>query len=343
MNKLFCYRPKGPDPVARFKVENLRGDILRLGREYPGARVAMEVGTHSPWVSRLLGEMGLEVIVANARKLRAIYGNERKSDRADAEILARVARVDPALLYGVEHGSEEDQRGLLHIKGRDVLVRQRVNIISSVRFSLKSLGIRLDPCSPGCFAARARVALGCEHPEILSALAPSLGAIEALCAAVKEYDAAIVALTARRPEVQRLRQIAGVGPVTALCFTLVIGNPERFRDTRDVGAYLGLVPRRDQSGDTDKQLGISKAGNPYLRRLLVQCATYIIGPHGPESDLRRHGLRLAARGGTAAKKRAAVAVARKLSVVMLALWKAGGEYLPLRRRGQRPDPRRQAA
>jgi transposase len=123
-----------------------------------------------------------------------------------------------------------------------------------------------------------------------------------------------------------------VGPITSLCFVLSIGDPKRFAKRRDVGAYLGLVPKRDQSGGLDKQLRISKTGNAYLRRLLVGAAQYILGPFGPDSDLRRHGLELAKRGAQGAKKKAVVAVARKLSILMLALWQGGEEraYQPLR-------------
>ena len=122
-----------------------------------------------------------------------------------------------------------------------------------------------------------------------------------------------------------------MGPITALCFVLVIEDPARFARAREVGAYLGLVPKRDQSGAVDKRLGISKAGNAYLRRLLVSAAQYILGPFGPECDLKRRGMELAERGGRGAKQKAVVATARKLAVVMLALWQNQEDYQTTRR------------
>lgn len=313
-------------------ITNHRESLRRLAKKYPGARLALEVGSHSPWISRFLKELGLEVIVANARKLRAIYLNDRKSDELDARMLARIARVDPELLYPISHGSEQAQRDLLQIKLRDNLVRQRVDIISSVRFTLKSLGLRLPSPNTACFAKRARTLLVDQHPELLAMIEPSLSVVDELTKRIRELDRAIEALCEERyPQTALLRQIHGVGPITALCFVLVVEDPERFSDPREVGPYLGLVPKRDQSGTSDKKLGISKAGNAYMRRLLVGSAQYIIGPFGPECDLRTRGLALAERGGRGAKKKAVVATARKLAVVMLTLWQRELDYNPLRR------------
>jgi transposase len=312
-------------------ITNHRESLRRLAKKYPRARLAIEVGSHSPWTSRFLKEMGLEVIVANPRKFRAIYLNDRKSDELDARMLAKIARLDPSLLYPIEHGSEQAQRDLLQIKLRDNLVRQRVDIISSVRFTLKSMGIRLASPNTACFAKRARIFLEEDaQDELLAMIEPSLRVVDELTKAIREFDRTIEALCKRYPETARLRQIRGVGPITALCFVLRIGDPERFANPRDVAAYLGLVPKRDQSGGSDKKLPISKAGNAYLRRLLVGCAQYILGPFGPESDLRTQGLKLLERGGRGAKKKAVVATARKLAVVLLALWQSQSDYEPLR-------------
>ena len=127
-----------------------------------------------------------------------------------------------------------------------------------------------------------------------------------------------------------LRQVKGVGPLTSLAYVLTLENPDRFAKSRDVGPYLGLVPKQEESGDSQPQLGISKAGDVMLRRLLVGSAHYILGPFGPDTDLRRYGLRLCERGGKNAKKRAAVAVARKLAVLLHRLWISGEVYEPLR-------------
>lgn len=218
------------------------------------------------------------------------------------------------------------------LRMRDAMVRQRVDVISSVRFALKSLGVRVGSPKTSCFAKHAREALAAGHPELLAELEPSLCALDAMSAAVREYDRRIEELARESyPETELLTQIAGVGVLTALAFVLTAGDPSRFGRSRDVAAYFGLVPRRDQSGEVDKRLRISKAGDAYMRRLLVGAAHYILGPFGPDSTLRRHGLKLAGRGGQSAKKKAAVAVARKLSVTMLALLRDASQYEPRRR------------
>jgi transposase len=127
-----------------------------------------------------------------------------------------------------------------------------------------------------------------------------------------------------------LSQVNGVGPITALCYVLTIEDPKRIQRSRNVGAYLGLRPRQRQSGQRDPELRITKAGDRNLRRLLVQCAQYILGPFGEDSDLRRWGLALASRGAATAKKKAVIAVARKLSVLLHRLWSTGEVYEPLR-------------
>jgi transposase len=312
-------------------ISNHRDSLRRLSQKHPGARIALEVGSHSPWISRFLKELSHEVIVANPRKLRAIYASDRKSDKNDARILARIARIDPQLLYPIQHGTEQSQRDLLQIKLRDNLVRQRVDIISSVRFTLKSLGITLPSPNSACFAKRCRTLLIERDKDLLDSIEPSLQVIDVMTQKIRELDRAVETLCETKyPVTKRLRQIVGIGPVTALSFVLTIEDPELFEHPRDVGAYLGLVPKRDQSGGLDKQLRISKAGDAYLRKLLVGCAQYILGPFGPATDLKRHGLMLAERGGGRGKKKAVVAIARKLAVLMLTLWKHGSDYEPLR-------------
>lgn len=329
-----CALDGSADIIDERSITNHRESLRRLSEKHPGATIAMEVGSQSPWISRFFASRGHEVIVANPRKLRAIYSNTRKSDRHDACILARLARVDPNLLHPIQHCTEQAQRDLLQIKLRDNLVSQRVDVINSVRMTVKSLGIRLPKHCTSTFGRRCRECLAGEHQEILAMIEPSLTAVEALNAGISHFDKAILETCARYPVTEKLMKIRGVGPITALTFVLVIFDPERFLSTRNVAAYLGLVPRRDQSGDTDKQLRISKTGNAYLRRLLVSAAQYLLGPFGKDPlgedcDLRRHGLRLAEMGGARAKKKAVVAVARKLAVLMLTLWREDLDYDPL--------------
>ena len=292
----------------------------------PPCRVAMEVGTHSRWASHLLTELGHDVLVANARKLRAIFHNPRKGDRADAEILARLARLDPALLSPIHHRSPQAQADLAVLRSRDAIVRSRTLLINHARNIVKASGSRLPSCSADSFAHKTAPHI----PEPLRpALAPILDTIASLTKQIHAYGKKVETLCRQRyPETKLLRPVSGVGTLTALGYILTLENPHRFRRSREVGPALGLVPRRDQSGDRDPQLRITKTGDAYLRRLLVGSAQYILGPFGPDCDLRRWGLKLAERGGKNAKKRAVVAVARKLAVLLHHLWKTGEIYDP---------------
>lgn len=322
-----CVLDAKGDILKQEIINNNRGSLAALSRRYPGALMVMEVGMHSPWTSRFLKDLGHRVLVANPRKVRAIYQNERKCDKRDAEMLARIARTDEKLLHPVEHVGEEMQRDLLQVKLRDNLVRQRVDIISSVRFTLKSLGIALPSPSSESFARHARKVLEREHADMLTLVEPSLEVLDAMTGQIRKLEKSLAEMAAKKyPECEYLTQIGGVGLITSLAFILTIGDPTRFERKRDVAAFLGLVPRRDQSGETDKQLRITKAGDSYVRKLLVGAAQYILGPFGPDTDLKRKGLKLAERGGPRAKRKAVVAVARNLAVLLLTLWYDEAEY-----------------
>ena len=292
------------------------------GRER--CRVVLEAGTHSPWVAREVESQGHEVIVANPSR---IYGRvRRKNDPKDAEFLARQGRADVALLYPITHRRAEAQRDLGIIRARDQLVRARTKLINHVRGAVKAQGGRLRKCAAEVFAKRALSEL---PAEMRPALVPLLELIGEMTRMIRAYDEQVEKLVARaHPEAARLMQPKGVGALTALAFILLVGDPTRFRRSRDAGPYFGLVPRLDDSGDSQPQLRISKTGDELGRRLLVSAAQYILGPFGPECDLRRHGLKIAARGGKNAKKRAAVAVARKLAVLLHKLWVSGEPYDP---------------
>jgi transposase len=294
----------------------------------PLARVVLEVGTHSPWVSRLLTELGHEVFVANARQLRLIYGSDYKSDRVDAETLARLGRLDPALLHPIRHRGLAAQVDLAQLRARDSLVRARTQLINHVRGAVKAVGGRLPASSAPAFPAKA----GPHLPSALQpALVPLLDEIARLTAQIRAADRAVEARAAAAyPETAHLRQVAGIGPLTALCYVLTLEDPRRFAKSRDVGPYLGLCPKRADSGADRPQLRITKRGDGMLRRYLVNAAHYLLGPFGPECTLRRWGLALAARGGRNAKKRAVVAVARKLATLLHRLWVSGAPYEPLR-------------
>ena len=310
----------------------------RFASERPPMRIAIEAGTHSPWVSRVLEGYGHEVLVANSRKLRLIYANKRKTDEIDAENLARLARLDPKLLYPLRHRGEEGQAHMALIRSREALVGARTQLVNHVRGTVKSFGHRLPKCPARSFHKRAT-----EHiPEaLLPALGPVLEQIGSLTERIRDYERRLEAIAKDRyPETSLLRQVEGIGPLTALTFVLTLEDPHRFEKSRSVGAYLGLVPATERSGDKDPQKRISKEGDEMLRKLLVGSAHYILGPFGSDSDLRRHGQKMASRGGKNAKKRAAVAVARKLSVLLHRLWVSGEVYDPLHnthRREQREE------
>lgn len=310
---------------------NVRTEELALRRRFGGmerARIVLEVGTQSPWISRLLADLGHEVVVANPRKLRLIYENPRKTDRADAEYLARVGRMDPELLASVTHGGRQVQADRGVLRAREQLVRIRTQLINHVRGAVKSWGERLPSCATPTFARRVNGAI----PDALRpTLDPLIRQIQILTDEIRAFDEQIERLCEERyPETGLLRQVPGVGPQTSLGFVLTVEDPGRFRRSRDVGPYLGLVPRQDDSGSRERRGRITKTGDKMCRRLLVQSAHYILGPFGPECDLRRWGAQIVERGETRGKKRAAVAVARKLAVLLHRLWVTGKAYDPLR-------------
>jgi transposase len=325
------------DRYSRVCVLDARGAVEREDRmrttpeaveawfaSYRRARVVLEVGSHSPWLSRLLQRQGHEVIVANPRRVRLIAEAERKSDRIDAETLARLGRMDPKLLRPIEHRGESAQQDLALLRTRDGLVRSRTRLIQCARGLAKSFGVMLPTSSAPAFAKRVRAAR-CE------ALFPGLESLLHLCdeltASIHQLDREIERLgRARYPETQLLRQVPGIGPITSLAYVLTVEDPKRFAKSRAVGAYFGLTPRQRDSGDARPELSISKRGDELVRRLLIEAAHYTLGPFGSDSDLRRFGLRLLGQGGKRAKKRAVVAVARKLATLLHRLWTTGEVY-----------------
>lgn len=300
-----------------------------VARKY--RRTVLEAGSHSPWIARLLEELGQSPLVVNPRRLAAITQSKTKNDRNDAELLARLGRADETLLSPVGHRSVDAQKGVARLRARDSLVTARTKLINAARGLAKPFGFRFPSCTAAAFAKRARESVPSELEPILAHL---LAAIAVVSEQIDAYDKDLVALAAESfPDTQLVQQVAGVGPVTALAFIVTVDDPKRFVHVRDVGAWLGLVPGQDQSGEANRQLRITKQGDSYLRRLLVTSAQYILGPFGPDTDLRRFGLTLAERGGKTGKKRAVVAVARKLSVLLLSMWRSGEVYQPLRGEG----------
>jgi transposase len=278
-------------------------------------------------VGEVIAGFGHEVLVANPRLMDGSKRRRRKNDRIDAEKLARLGRIDPKSLHPIQHRSTEVREDLLVLRAREALVESRTKLISAVRGLVKSMGARVSNCSSPSFSQKAAAEI---PDEVRETLQPLLRLIATLSDEIKTFDRRIDKLAAEKyMHTQLLRQVVGVGPVTALGYVLTLETPLRFARSRDVGPYLGLVPRQEDSGDIQPQLGISKAGDRMVRKLLVGSAHYILGPFGPDTDLRRFGMRLCERGGKNAKKRAAVAVARKLAVLLHRLWVSGEVYEPL--------------
>ena len=312
--------------IERGSVTTTRAALRERFEGLPRSRVVIEVSTHSPWVAALFGQLGHEVIVANPRAVKAVSSNARKSDRVDAELLARLGRVDPALLHPLEHRGEAARRDLAVLRARDTLVRARAMLINSARGLVKASGERLPPCDANAFHRQATEAV---PAALRAALEPLLTATATLTQQIRAYDRQVEAMLGRYPVTRALRQLRGVGPLTSLAFVLTIDDPQRFTRSRMVGPYLGLVPRRQQSGERNPELHITKAGDHFLRKLLVECAQYMLGAFGEDCDLRRWGLRLAGEGSRARKRRAVVAVARKLATLLHHLWVSGEVYEPL--------------
>lgn len=320
-----CVLDTAGEIVEEAVIATTRSSFERRFARLERARVVLETGSHAGWANDVLEQAGHEVIVANARKVRSISSNERKCDELDARMLAQLGRVDARLLCPVEVRKSQQREDLMLVRARSAAVESRTALINSVRGLAKASGFRLKARSSSSFHKEAL------DPSLRAALRPLMSAIEHLTKSIARYDKQIARLCwSRYPQTRLLTQVHGVGELTALYFVLLIGDTARFERPRDVGAYLGLVPRRDQSGAKDPQLRISKTGDRLGRVLLVQCAHYILGPFGKDSDLRRFGEKIAARGGKAAKKRAVVATARKLAVVLFALLRKGEVYEPLR-------------
>ena len=330
----WCALDANGEVIARGEVGTNKEAMEYFFSRIPVSRVAMEVGTHSPWVSRLLEKLGHEVIVANAHRVKLISESNKKNDRRDAEFLARLARADLKLLSPIRHRGEEAQADLAAVRVRAQLVEMRTEAINSVRGMVKSFGQRLKQCDAD--------SLGKEHaqhlePGIRPHAERMLGIVELLSKQIEECDRELKKISRERyaSETRQLQQVTGVGPVTALTFVLTLDDATRFEHSRDVGCFVGLRPKSKQSGSREPEMRVSKEGDAYLRTLLVQCAQLIMSKRGPDTDLKRWGQTIAAKGKKNAKKRAVVAVARKLAVLLHRLWVSGEKYEPLR--NSRPD------
>jgi transposase len=327
-NSRFCRLGADGQVLEESSVATTSTAMRKVFGRMPRCRIALEVGTHSPWVSRLLTELGHEVIVANPRRVQLISASSRKNDRVDAHTLARLARIDPQLLCPIRHRSRQAQEHLMVIRVRATLVEARTGLVNAARGLTKALGERLPSCDADQMSMEKATSL---LPDLQESLRPLLEEAASLTEKIHALDAKIEQIARDEyPETALLTQVFGVGSLIALTFVLTIEDKQRFARSRDVGCYVGLRPKQGASGESDPQLRISKEGDVYLRKLLVQAAHCIVSRRGPDTDLKQWGLRLCQRGGKNARKRALVAVARKLAVLLHRLWVTGEVYEPLR-------------
>lgn len=329
----YCILNEAGEVVSENALPTTKGGLDGLFGKMPSSRVALEVGTHSLWVSRHLAAMGQEVIVANTHEVELITHSKRKNDKLDARKLARLARVDPQLLSPIRHRGEVAQAELGVIRARAEIVEVRTALINSVRGLVKPLGERLKKCD----ADQVKEALADELSETAQQIVrPMLKLIEAVSQQIAAYDQQINAIAKRYPEIELLTQVYGIGTLIALTYVLTIDDPHRFTHSRDVGCYLGLQPKQRESGDRKPELGISKAGDRLLRSYLVQAAHCMLRKGAPDSDLRVWALGKMENGaqpnhpskGKRAKRRAITALARKLAVLLHRLWTTGEVYDP---------------
>jgi transposase len=324
----YCVLEEAGKIILEQKVPTTPEAIQQTFAKIPRSLIALETGTHSPWVSRLLTELGHKVIVAHAQKVQLITKSNRKDDRHDARTLARLVRIDPKLLGPVRHRSAKAQIHLTVIRARAERVSARTALVNAARGLVKSFGERLPQCGTEQVSEKLAEGLSTELRDVL---VPLLREVQSLSERIQEYDERMEKIAQEvYPEVSLLKQVKGVGTQIALTYVLTIEDPYRFGKSRELGCFLGLRPGRRDCGKSEPQKHISKEGDRYLRTMMVQGAHYILGPFGEDSDLRRWGLKLAERGGKNAKKRAVVAVARKLAVLLDGLWVSGEVYEPLR-------------
>ncbi len=302
-----------------------------LRRDFEGREptvVVLEATTVSSWVARLLEELGHEVLVCNARRLKLIASSTLKTDKLDAEVLGRLARLsqlDPALVHPVTVRSRETQLQRSELKARDQLVAMRTQAINFVRSVLRSDALPVPRCAAQDFATKIDMEmLPADVRRVIEPLVDTIGDLSRRVAAISQR---VTEMAAQIPGVERLTTIDGVGTLTAVAFALCLEDPKRFRQSRDVGPFLGLTPRLRQSGDQELRGPITKQGDPAMRRLLVQAALCLLRTKR-DSALKTWAVGVGDRRG---KKKGIVALARKLAVVMHRMWITGEEYQPFPR------------
>ncbi len=326
-HSVVCVMNLDGEVVERKKIPTSLAAFERYFQAWASMRVVFEAGSPANWTYRLLERLGHEPLMADTHRLALITQSLSKDDRNDAERLAELGLRMPEMLNPVEPCSLETQNDRTVLKAREALVEVRTKLINSVRGTLKSFGLRLPAVSTAAFPKKASPLLPGELRDVLH---PLLLMVQHATDEIRRYDKRIEELAAKKyPQTKRMRSANGVGAITSVAFVLNLdNNPSRLRHSRDAGARIGLRPKRRDSGERSPELSITKSGDPMMRRLLVQCAQYILGHRGEDSALRRWGLGLAARGGKTAKRKAVVAVARKLAVLLHVLWQRDVDFEP---------------
>src|SRR5437867_2863633 len=243
----YCVLDEAGRVIVEQKLPTTPEAMKQTFGKIPRSLIALETGTHSPWVSRLLTELGHEVIVAHAQKVQLITKSNRKDDRHDARTLARLARIDPALLGPVRHRSVQAQLHLTVIRARAELVRARTALVNAARGLVKSYGQRLRKCGTQQVSRELGAGLPAELREVLE---PLLKEVESLNERIQEYDERMEKIAKEvYPEVSLLKQVKGVGTQISLTYVLTIEDPYRFPKIRAVGCFLVLPPGRRNSGE----------------------------------------------------------------------------------------------
>lgn len=298
------------------------GFFLR-DRDLTFERIGFEAGQLAPWLYRGLREAGLAAVCIETRRMKAFASASAvKTDRKDARLIAQAMRV--GLFREVHVKSRESQELRLLLRNRWTLQRKRRDIENEVRGTLKGFGIKLGRVGKGHFGERVGERLFLDHPRLLDLVEPMLKAREALLVHERTLDRRVVSVARGNAVCRIFMTSPGVGPVTALAFMSGVDDPARFARSRDVGVHFGLTPRLYQSGEIERSGRITKCGDAMVRSLLFEAALSLLTRTKKWSALKSWGLRVAARRGM---RRAVVAVARRLAVILHRMWVDGTEFL----------------
>jgi transposase len=284
-------------------------------------RVGLEACSLTAWLHAGLTQAALPAICIEARQAKAAMGAmPNKTDRNDARGIAQIMRTGWYRAVHVKSPSCRSWRALL--TARRMVVNKRRDVENGIRALLREVGLKVGTPSRKDFSARVRE-LTADEPVLASLAESLLSVVDVMTKEVERLTKQVIDEVKMEPTCRRLMTVQGVGPLTALTFRATIDQPERFQKSRDVGAHLGLTPRRYQSGETDVQGGISRCGDELARTALYDAAHSLLIRSTKWSALRAWGMNIAKRRGMA---RARVAVARKLAVILHRIWVDSSEF-----------------